>query len=148
MPRSKSGGGTDASRLFESDPEMPRSLRPIAPGNGSASPPPWDLDRSGGLCFFGGWCLHDGPRAYPSFMSKDMPTSASPPGAERILAWIMAALVVWGLFHAAGAWMLNHDARRPLIVIACVAAFLGFWLAMLSARTRRLAREQARHQGR
>jgi hypothetical protein len=52
----------------------------------------------------------------------------------------MAALVVWGLFHAAGAWTLNHDPRRPLIVIACVAAFLGFWLAMLAARRRRLAR--------
>ena len=25
--------------------------RPIAPGNGSGSPPPWDLDRSGGLFF-------------------------------------------------------------------------------------------------
>ena len=40
-----------------SDPPAPRGLsettvRPIAPGNGSASPPPWDLDRSGGLYFF------------------------------------------------------------------------------------------------
>jgi type VI protein secretion system component VasK len=68
--------------------------------------------------------------------------SPSPPGPERILAWIMAAIVVWGLFHAVGAWMLNHDARRPLIVIACVAAFLGFWLAMLAARRRRLAHLQ------
>ena len=58
----------------------------------------------------------------------------------------MAALVVWGLFHAVGAWMLNHDARRPLIVLACVAAFLGFWLAMLSARRKRLAEQQARRQ--
>jgi hypothetical protein len=75
-----------------------------------------------------------------------MPASASPspPGAERILAWIMSALVVWGLFHAVGAWTLNHDARRPLIVLACVAAFLGFWLALLAARRRRLDREQRR----
>jgi len=51
----------------------------------------------------------------------------------------MAAIVVWGLFHAAGAWMLNHDARRPLIVLACVAAFLGFWVALLAARRRRLS---------
>lgn len=27
------------------------TLRPIAPGNGSGSSPPWDLDRSGGLFF-------------------------------------------------------------------------------------------------
>ena len=53
----------------------------------------------------------------------------------------MAAIVAWGLFHAVGAWMLNHDARRPLIVIACVAAFLGFWLSLLAARTRRLDRQ-------
>jgi CHASE2 domain-containing sensor protein len=70
------------------------------------------------------------------------PASPSPPGAERILAWIMAALIVWGLFHAVGAWTLNHDPRRPLIVLACVAAFLGFWLALLAARRRRLARSQ------
>jgi CHASE2 domain-containing sensor protein len=73
-----------------------------------------------------------------------MPPSASssPPGAERILAWIMASLVAWGLFHAAGAWTLNHDVRRPLIVLACVASFLGFWLALLAARRRRLAHQQ------
>jgi hypothetical protein len=71
-----------------------------------------------------------------------MSTPKSPPGAERILTGIMVAIVVWGLFHAAGAWMLNHDARRPLIVIACVAAFLGFWLALLASRKRRLAHLQ------
>jgi hypothetical protein len=65
----------------------------------------------------------------------------SPPGAERIIAWIMAAIVAWGLFHAVGAWTLNHDARRPLIVLACVAAFLGFWLALLASRRRRLAQQ-------
>ena len=30
--------------------EPDHTHRPIAPGNGSGSPPPWDLDRSGGLC--------------------------------------------------------------------------------------------------
>ena len=75
-------------------------------------------------------------------MTAPAPTSS--PGAERIIAWIMVGLVVWGLFHAAGAWTLNHDPRRPLIVIACVAAFLGFWLAMLAARRRRLDHERRR----
>ncbi|MEI8227327.1 MAG: hypothetical protein WCH77_03570 [Planctomycetota bacterium] len=60
-----------------------------------------------------------------------------PPGAERLLRWIMGGIVVWGLFHAFGAWTLNHDARRPLIVLACVAAFLGFWLVMLATLRRR-----------
>ena len=75
-----------------------------------------------------------------SLVDMTTPASSTPPGAERIIAWIMAALVAWGLFHAAGAWMLNHDARRPLIVIACVAAFLGFWMTLLASRRRRLAR--------
>ena len=63
-----------------------------------------------------------------------------PPGAERLIRWIMAAIVVWGAFHAFGAWQLNHDVRRPLIVLGCVAAFLGFWLVMLSIRSRRTSR--------
>jgi hypothetical protein len=70
-----------------------------------------------------------------------VPAPHTPPDAERLIAWIMGALVVWGLFHAVGAWTLNHDARRPLIVLACVGAFLGFWLTMLAARRRRLERE-------
>jgi hypothetical protein len=62
----------------------------------------------------------------------------TPPGAERILRWIMAGIIAWGAFHAFGAWQLNHDVRRPLMVLGCVAAFLGFWVVMLAARRRRL----------
>jgi CHASE2 domain-containing sensor protein len=51
----------------------------------------------------------------------------------------MLAIVGWGAIHAVGAWTLNHDARRPLMVLACVFGFLGFWLAMLAVRRRRLA---------
>jgi len=69
-----------------------------------------------------------------------MASHASPPGAERIIRWIMAGVVAWGCIHAVGAWRLNHDPRRMLVVLACVAAFLGFWSAMLAARRRRLAR--------
>lgn len=76
-----------------------------------------------------------------SFSDMSTPAKPTPPGAERIIAGIMAAIVVWGIFHAVGAWTLNHDARRPLIVLACVAAFLGFWLALLAARRRRLERQ-------
>ena len=59
--------------------------------------------------------------------------------AAGLIAGIMLALVGWGVFHAIGAWTLNYDARRPLVVLACVFGFLGFWLAMLAARRRRLA---------
>jgi hypothetical protein len=64
--------------------------------------------------------------------------STPPPGAEKIIRWIMIGIVIWGIAHAIGAWTLNHDARRPLVVLACVAAFLGFWTALLAARRRRL----------
>ncbi|NDC54220.1 MAG: hypothetical protein EBZ74_07965 [Planctomycetia bacterium] len=60
-----------------------------------------------------------------------MPTPPAPPGAEKIIRWIMVAIVIWGAILAAGAWTLNHDVRRPIMVMGCVLAFLGFWLAML-----------------
>jgi CHASE2 domain-containing sensor protein len=56
----------------------------------------------------------------------------------------MAGILAWGLVHALGAWTLNHDARRPVVVLACVAAFLGFWLVLLAARRRRLDHEQTK----
>jgi len=60
------------------------------------------------------------------------------PDAERLIRWIMLAIVCWGAIHAVGAWRFNHDARRPLVVLGCVLAFLGFWSLMLAARRRRL----------
>jgi CHASE2 domain-containing sensor protein len=50
----------------------------------------------------------------------------------------MLALVAWGVVQAIGSWLFNHDPRRPLLVLACVGGFLGFWLLMLSSRRRRL----------
>jgi CHASE2 domain-containing sensor protein len=60
-----------------------------------------------------------------------MTTPFAPPGADRIIRWIMVAIVVWGAILAVGAWTLNHDIRRPIMVMACVLGFLAFWLAML-----------------
>ena len=60
-----------------------------------------------------------------------MPTSPAQPAAARIIRGLMIAIVLWGAVIAAGAWTLNHDVRRPLVVMACVLGFLGFWLAML-----------------
>ncbi|MFN9368832.1 MAG: hypothetical protein ACK6CT_08705 [Planctomycetia bacterium] len=50
----------------------------------------------------------------------------------------MAAVAAWGAIQAIGAWTLNHDYRRPLVVFGCMLAFLGFWLAMLSLRSARM----------
>jgi len=74
-----------------------------------------------------------------------MEASPPPPDAEKWLRGIMIAVAVWGLFHAFGAWTFNHDARRPIIVIACVLAFLGFWQTMLVVRRRRLQHPRVQH---
>jgi hypothetical protein len=56
---------------------------------------------------------------------------------QRIIRGIMIAVLVWGAILAAGSWTLNHDPRRPMVVIGCVLAFLGFWKAMLATLGRR-----------
>jgi hypothetical protein len=81
-------------------------------------------------------------RAYPFGMP-----SPPPPGAEKIIRWIMIGIVVWGIAHAIGAWTLNHDARRPLVVLACVAGFLGFWAMLLAVRRRRVNTSSRESQG-
>jgi len=50
--------------------------------------------------------------------------------------------VVWGIFHAIGAWRLNHNPLRAVVVLACVGAFLGFWMTMLAVRQRRLSKQR------
>jgi CHASE2 domain-containing sensor protein len=76
--------------------------------------------------------MSDGPRTIP-----DGPR-ATPDGAWRLILGIMAAIVAWGLFHAIGAWRLNNDVRRLFVVLGCVAVFLGFWGALLVAKSRSL----------
>ena len=69
-------------------------------------------------------------------------TPPPPPDADRIIRGIMIAVLVWGSILAAGSWTLNHDPRRPVVVIGCVLAFLGFWKAMLASRRRRIERSE------
>lgn len=59
----------------------------------------------------------------------------------KAFALIMVGVVAWGVFHAVGAYRYNHDVRRALMVLGCVAAFLSFWGAMLWSRKRRLTRQ-------
>ncbi len=58
----------------------------------------------------------------------------------RIIRWVVAGIVVWGIFHAIGAWRFNHNPLRAVVVLACVAAFVGFWMTMLAVRQRRLSK--------
>ena len=55
----------------------------------------------------------------------------------------MLGVLGWGCVQALGAWTLNHDWRRPLVVMACVAGFLGFWLVLLRSRGGRIRRTAA-----
>lgn len=62
-----------------------------------------------------------------------------------ILGLIAAAVVGWGMYLAVGTYLggdtLEHNWRRPAVVLACVSAYLGFWWAMLAARKRRIDRD-------
>jgi membrane protein DedA with SNARE-associated domain len=60
-------------------------------------------------------------------------------------AALAAALVVWAVLFAVGAYLElgadrpAHDWRKPLVVLACMAVFLALWGLALwrSARRRR-----------
>jgi hypothetical protein len=59
-----------------------------------------------------------------------------------IIRWIVLGIVAWGIFHAVGAWQFNHNPLRGVVVLACVAAFLGFWMTMLAVRQRRITQQR------
>jgi hypothetical protein len=75
-------------------------------------------------------------------LSHELPRS-TPPGAERIIRLIISGLIVWGIAQAIGAYTLNYNPLRPLIVLACVAAFLGFWLTLLAVWRKRHGQQNA-----
>ena len=60
--------------------------------------------------------------------------------ARKMMAWILAGLVIWGGLHAAGAVLYNYNPWRGIVVLASFAGFIGFWLAAISARERRISR--------
>ncbi len=58
-----------------------------------------------------------------------------------VLAILTVSLLAWGSFHAIGAYYggfgeenLQHDFRRSLVVLACMAAFLGIWWILILTR--------------
>jgi hypothetical protein len=70
---------------------------------------------------------------------------SSPEPSGNSLRWVLVLIAVsvaaWGVFHAIGAYQLNHNPLRAVMVLACVGAYLGFWGLMLAARRARLARQ-------
>lgn len=59
------------------------------------------------------------------------------------LALLAVALVIWAGIFALGAYLQvsadlpRHDLRKPLIIMATMAAFLSFWGLALWLRSRR-----------
>jgi len=48
------------------------------------------------------------------------------------MLWITLAVAAWGLFHAVGAYLLNHNPWRAVVVLGAVGLFLAFWWVLLT----------------
>lgn len=59
------------------------------------------------------------------------------PRAHQILWGIRLAVLAWGAVLAAGAYRLNHNPWRVVMVLGCVLAFLGLWTWLTAAASRR-----------
>jgi uncharacterized membrane protein HdeD (DUF308 family) len=51
-----------------------------------------------------------------------------------LFLWIGAGVGAWGVFHAIGAYRLNHNPWRAVMVLGCVAMYLGAWWLLLKRR--------------
>jgi hypothetical protein len=80
--------------------------------------------------------------------SSAQPTS-SEPSADRLLAYVMAAVAIWGGLLSLGSFLFGIDIAagkpvfapnplRGLIVLATVTGFLGVWWAAWRARRKRV----------
>jgi hypothetical protein len=65
----------------------------------------------------------------------------------RLITIIILGVLLWGTFHAVGASIggfgeqkLVTDFRRAIVVLGATLLFVGFWVAMLTHRNRRLSR--------
>ncbi len=61
------------------------------------------------------------------------------PHSRRMLWGIRLAVLAWGTVLAAGAYRLNHNPWRIVMVLGCVLAFLGLWSWLTAAADRRKA---------
>ncbi len=50
---------------------------------------------------------------------------------QYVIYAIMLGVLVWGAFHAVGAYLLNYNPWRPVMVLGATLAFLGFWAWLL-----------------
>ncbi|MCC9605388.1 hypothetical protein LOC68_23205 [Blastopirellula sp. JC732] len=84
----------------------------------------------------------------PPTTKEESPANESPrlqraPGSKKLMAIIIGALAVWGVFLAVGVFLNfsgeaadRFDLRRPVLVLGCTLGFLGIWLLLLWAKRR------------
>jgi hypothetical protein len=60
-----------------------------------------------------------------------MPDAPSPLSPRTILALIFGGLLLWGLYIATGVVWYGLNPLGALVVLVCVAIFLGFWAILL-----------------
>lgn len=59
---------------------------------------------------------------------------------SRLIWLLIVGVLAWGIYHAVGAYRLNHNPYRALVVLACVGGYLGFWILLMWRRQSRLPR--------
>jgi hypothetical protein len=84
-----------------------------------------------------------GRRIYPNIPLKRLFAPMTNPNKEQqlVVRWIVLAIMAWGIYHAIGAYRLNHHPMRPVMVLVCVGGFLGWWLLLLKFRRAKLAKK-------
>lgn len=64
--------------------------------------------------------------------------------SQRSLAiLIIVGVLCWGIFHARGAYLLNHNPGRAAVVMGCVLLFLAAFVAVFLTSKRKLAEREA-----
>jgi hypothetical protein len=98
---------------------------------------------------FAAWVSWRGDRGRTDMLAEPLVRANPPNGpsagqiarpeanARRVLWAIRAAVLVWGAVLAVGAYRLNHNPWRTVMVLACVLAFLGLWSWLTAAARRR-----------
>jgi ABC-type transport system involved in Fe-S cluster assembly fused permease/ATPase subunit len=65
-----------------------------------------------------------------------MPENRPPMSSRTILALVMGGLVLWAIYVAVGVLWYEQTVMGALVVLVCMAMFLGFWLLLLRSQKR------------
>ena len=55
---------------------------------------------------------------------------------RTMLTLIVVGIVLWGVFVAAGTIVYGLNPLSAVVVLACVAVFIGFWMLLLHFQKR------------